>query len=82
MLLVLCSVLLATLGVLLVIRRSVARHNLAPDSFYRIPGPVSYPILGTTYLYRRGVYSWDRWVVRLDHTIILVNNILGCTGQG
>ena len=57
MVVLLCSLLLVLCLYLLIRRYRQVQHH---DSLASMPGPVSYPLLGTTYLYMRGRYSWDR----------------------
>ena len=45
--------------VLVIIRRRISQRNSNHD-LDLIPGPVSYPLIGTTYLYKEGSYSWER----------------------
>ena len=58
----LCSVLLV-LFLCLLLRRCRQRQAVSADSFTNMPGPVPYPVLGTTYLYMQGKYSWDRYML-------------------
>ena len=58
MMVVLMYSVLILLCLYLILRRY--RQVQPPDSLASMPGPVSYPLLGTTYLYMRGRYSWDR----------------------
>ena len=81
MVVLVCTVLLV-LCLCLLLRRYRQMQALSADSFTAMPGPVSYPVLGTTYLYMQGTYSWDRYIgCSCTRCTTCMMYFIGCTTQ-